>query len=437
MLPNLKAKLIEDVFTKRDKYLTKDAHDTKEGGEVVQAIAATIGFVSEANHCRKVKKSKRDAAKIEEAAAVVGNPPSETTEGRAAELPPAPTDLAAAFLHRHSQSKSAPRNPSSALASSVLIPQRRPNRRAQGFAPAYAPTLSTMGISQDTFLNFVTTLNESLKPSPYLNAINLASFAGEASPEPLIGLLIGEAVEKVTTAIMEVQSRMRSNEFLDEVNEDFFAPRGLFAFIGTWRPNGDATERAVTSRADEVAIPSQPQANVLDIPMITVGFKTATTKGGWTDFGNQVRRAMLPAGGDFAAIVPETLAWPSAEEITAASRSSRIKKMSRIHRAGVWVDEYVDKQSQVPWTQESPGLPLAGSLPKPDFRSRYAVPSHAASCGDVVSLLTGGRWHVKEDENKARKNAGKQPEKGEEERGGAEVTSTKTRLQRKSVENEK
>ncbi|RSM02349.1 hypothetical protein CEP52_008040 [Fusarium oligoseptatum] len=31
-------------------------------------------------------------------------------------------------------------------------------------------------------------------------------------------------------------------------------------------------------------------------------------------------------------------------------------------------------------------------LPKPEFRSRYADPNHPASSGDIVALLTGGRW---------------------------------------------
>jgi len=409
MPPSLKAKLIGEVVKERDKYLTNDAPDDKKGDGFVKAMAATNGFVSEAKNGWNGKKIKRDTAKIKKAATAtaVVSPPSHPTEKRASEPAPAPTDIAAAFLHRHPQSIFAPFDPSTALASPILIPQCRPYSRARGFSPAYAPILSKFDISQDVFLDFIVTLNESLRPSPYLNAINLASFAGEASPEPLIGLLIGEAVERVTTVIMEVQSRMKSNEFLDDINEGFFAPRGLFAFIGTWRPNRDATERAIRSRVDEGAIPSHPHVSILDELTVTGGGKRVATRGGWRDFQARVQRAMLPAGGEFAAIVPETLAWPSAEEIAAASPGRRTENNSRFNRAGVWVDVYVDKQSQVIWTQGNHGHPFAGSLPKPEFRSRYADPNHAASSGDLVALLTGGRWHIKKVEKKAKKQARK------------------------------
>jgi hypothetical protein len=108
--------------------------------------------------------------------------------------------------------------------------------------PAYAPTLSSFGIAQTDFLDFIVTLNASLEPNPYLNGINLAEFAGQASPEPISSLLIGVGVKVVTDAIMKTQSRVKSNNLLEKVNEEFFVPRGLVAFVGTWRPNNDASD---------------------------------------------------------------------------------------------------------------------------------------------------------------------------------------------------
>ena len=35
----------------------------------------------------------------------------------------------------------------------------------------------------------------------------------------------------------ELQSRKRSNNFLDDINDKLFAPRGLYAFIMTFKPN--------------------------------------------------------------------------------------------------------------------------------------------------------------------------------------------------------
>jgi hypothetical protein len=108
--------------------------------------------------------------------------------------------------------------------------------------PAYAPALSSFGIAQTDFLDFIVTLNASLEPNPYLNAINLAGFAGQASPEPISSLLIGVGVEVVIDAIIKAQSRVKSNHLLKKVNEGFFAPRGLVAFVGTWQPINDASD---------------------------------------------------------------------------------------------------------------------------------------------------------------------------------------------------
>ncbi|KAF3044719.1 hypothetical protein E8E12_009721 [Didymella heteroderae] len=337
MLSNIKAKLITEAVKERDKYFTKDAPSKKKSDELIQATAATVGFFSEMNHHRKEKKSKSDIKEVEAATVTGPDTTSQTSEERASEPALAPTDLAAAFLNRHPSPTSADSHPLPDLITPVLIPQRRPNIRGRGFALAYAPILSTFDISQNAFLDFIITLNASIKPSPYLSAINLTSFACEASPEPLIGFLIGEAVETVTDAIMEVQSRMRSNDFLHKINDGFFMPRGLFAFVGMWRPNGNTNERAAARCVGEVTSTSHPQVNVLSTAALIEESKTIAAKGGWRSFQNQVHLAMLRADGEIAAIAPAPLLWPSAEEIAAAETpGKKFKNKSRIDRAGMW-----------------------------------------------------------------------------------------------------
>lgn len=200
MFSSIKISLIEGSIKEVDTYFSKGAPNPANNDELVQLTAATIGFLSEMRHSRKEQRIKSEAKKVEEAAM---DGIDLNSEGSASETFPISTALAATFPHRHSKPVSAPLYPISVWVPPILIPQRRPNSRGRGFQLAYAPVLSTFNISQPAFLDFITTLNKSLKPSAYLNAISLASFVGEASLEPLIGLLVGETVAAVTNATME------------------------------------------------------------------------------------------------------------------------------------------------------------------------------------------------------------------------------------------
>ncbi|KAJ4987843.1 hypothetical protein SVAN01_06723 [Stagonosporopsis vannaccii] len=412
MIPNIKAKFLQEVSKERDKYVTKSEPDQKKRDELIQATAATVGFVSEIIHHRKEKASRQppEAHDLPSLNFSSSRDSSQVLEEGPNGSEPTPKDLAAAFLYRHPISSAALPRPSINLTTPVLIPQRRPNTRARGFAPAYAPALSPFNISHQMFLDFIITLNASLEPNPYLNAINLAGFAGEASPEPIVSLMVGIGVEVVTDAIMEAQSRAKSNGFLGKVNEGFFAPRGLFAFVGTWRPNDEKDEQVVDVTLYEHA--SAPHCEIDFVGRAkSVAAGDAAAKHAWGDLKQQMQRAISPAGGNIATVKSAPLVWASMDDIAAATPSNMLKKKDRFDRAGLWLDDHVDKHAQIRWTQEYPDHPLAASLPKPEFRSRYADPSHAASSGDVVSFLTGGQWHMKEDEKKKEKELRKKREK--------------------------
>ncbi|TDZ60877.1 hypothetical protein CTRI78_v004591 [Colletotrichum trifolii] len=104
------------------------------------------------------------------------------------------------------------------------------------------------------------------------------------------------------------------------------------------------------------------------------------------------------------------------------------KKKGAFDRAGDWVDDWTDKRAQTKWKESNQDLATASALPKAEFRSRYADPSHPAASGDVVAFLTGGRWRYgHEKENKqlgpeaesqdpgGKKEAPKSPEPKEKE----------------------
>ena len=76
-------------------------------------------------------------------------------------------------------------SPNDRLPLTVVLPQRRPKDRSRGFIRAYAPVLERCGIDQPTWLSFLNTFQKSSAANPWLNAINMAQFAGLALPHPI------------------------------------------------------------------------------------------------------------------------------------------------------------------------------------------------------------------------------------------------------------
>lgn len=119
--------------------------------------------------------------------------------------------MAESFIQEHPPSSLLATTPNNGtkLPYPVILPQRRPESRKRGFIRAYAPILQDFGIDQAMFLDFLETSNRVCQGRPWLNAINLASFATIALPEP-ISVAVSIAIQKVTEAALEVDGRQRS-----------------------------------------------------------------------------------------------------------------------------------------------------------------------------------------------------------------------------------
>ena len=275
----------------------------------------------------------------------------------------APTDaqvagLADSFLIAHAQPP--PYTSSAAqLPLPVVITQRRPESRTKGFVRAYSPLLEDVGIDQATFLDFLDNLNKSLAPSPWIQAINLAAFAGQAVPEPFT-IMISIAVKKVADAASELHSRSKTNVFLDRVNKDFYAPRGLVALIMTWKPN---QKDALLTTAE-----FDMQSSIAKASNSSKSRSRFESSSGATSF-------------EWPQTAP--LVFPALDELPG-------EKQAAIKRSGKFVGEYMDKRARAKWAGENPDSALANANGKESFSSRYADPNHPASSGDPIALLTGG-----------------------------------------------
>lgn len=118
-----------------------------------------------------------------------------------------PARIMNAFLERHG---SIPPHfvPGSTISMPVILPQRRPKDRSRGFVRAYAPVLENVSIDEATWMVFLETFQLASEASPWLAAINLASFATMAMPH-VAGILVSLAIQQAVTVAQNIQSRKR------------------------------------------------------------------------------------------------------------------------------------------------------------------------------------------------------------------------------------
>lgn len=456
-------------------------------GKAVQGIAATIGLASESIHHHKQKrasqKSQRDRiprslsgdgfiaavdelhisqsphetedqqtlpTQVDEVAWALDEVQDETSTGDGNTVSPdisplGSPKLAETFLQSHPTAKD-PAEPGR-LGMPVVITQRRPKARTRGFIRAYAPILQNVGIDQETFLHFIDQLNKAVEPSPWITAIDLASLAGHAFPEP-IHLLISASALMATQITAEVVSRSKSNAFLDRMNQEFFKPKGLIALVVTWKPKTEASEQNVSGIVDidmSAAAPSKtlpedagpgmkrrksmiqmpsagemfelpefaplvfPQLDATPISPEPGGPKNKTTKQGEEKeskgFGEQettstAQRARANTAADQA--VPrraEPGCLPAFRHSTAEYVGPAVRQVklggksagSSARRTGRFISDYQDRRAVARWSGQHPDSRMARLAPAPGFQSRFADPNHPAGSGDLVALVTGGK----------------------------------------------
>jgi hypothetical protein len=315
------------------------------------------------------------------------------------------TTIASAFIARHTSTPS-PQTPTlqdpDALPSPILLPQKRPSTRSRGFLLAHPPPshLSALNITAATFLDFITSFNKSLEPNPYLHAINLAGFAGSAVPEPA-GMLLGVGVELATEAALEASSRVGGNRFLEEVNREFWAPRGVVAKVVTWS-EGDMGDGGDGGGGIALAEGQKGNEGVTRMPR-DIALRKTTSSNGLAQIQAHMQRMLRPSeftlsSSETPSIAPLIFPSPTAAHPLHSNQDAqenKKKKKNAVGRAEIWLDEYLDKRAQATWKMETDGVASEG-VPYPKFRSRYADPKHLAGSGDIVGLITGGKWWLGE-----------------------------------------
>lgn len=206
----------------------------------------------------------------------------------------------------------------------VVLPQRRPKERSRGFIRAYAPALQDCDISQEAWLRFLSSFQESSAANPWLNCINFAALAAMKQPQP-IGIAVGLAVGEVTEILMEMQARQRTNRFLHKMNEDFFRPRGLYCLLMTFDPNSHARVKQVNFAS--IVAQDSKSSSAIDKMQKTFRSSDGTTYNDWE--------------------FPETasLVFPGLDQLAASSSSEGKQKKSSFAKTYGFVANYWDRRA--------------------------------------------------------------------------------------------
>ncbi|KAB8228259.1 uncharacterized protein BDW43DRAFT_304070 [Aspergillus alliaceus] len=252
----------------------------------------------------------------------------------------------------------------------VVLPQRRPRSRKRGFIRAYAPVLDDFGFDQAMFLDFLETSNRACQATPWLHAINLAGIGASFMPSA-IGIVVGIAIQLTTDVAVAMDARRKTNLYFDKVNEELFRPRGLYCLLMTWKPESSSTIASFDLNS-------------------TVA--TSIEHGGPAPFNKMKHLFKSSHGNTYGDMpFPETapLIFPDLDHLAAQGDEGATKIKSANSSRREFVADYFDRRSQAQFTMEHPDSAL-NKAPKPEFTSRYADPSHPASSGSALGLITGG-----------------------------------------------
>lgn len=263
----------------------------------------------------------------------------------------------------------------------IILPQRRPGHRGRGFVRAYAPILDNYGIDQQTFLRFLVNFDDAIQASPVLGVVMLGATVAGFVPHGW-SMLAGTFAQVVVGAAMEYQTRSRGNNYMDQLNEKLFKPRGLYAVVMTYVPNAS---RPVTTT----------QLNVNDL-------MDGKRSGSSSLLGPKLQRG--EAYGELELPEAAPLIFPGISE----EAKAQILKENSMKKSARWTQDYLDRRAQARWNQQNPDSELTKAVDvDPTFNSTLGNPNHPAFQGSWPTLFSGGRIPPKQKISKEGKRARK------------------------------
>ncbi|KUJ10558.1 uncharacterized protein LY89DRAFT_740267 [Mollisia scopiformis] len=246
------------------------------------------------------------------------------------------------------------------LSCPVIIPQRRPGTKTRGFLEAYAPVLADCNIGEGTFLTFLRSFHKSSQASPVFNVITMGAGAISRIHEPHMKAL-SMAISVLSGTAADIQSRYRTNKFLDQANDLLFKPRGLYCLVMSLRPDDVPKDNVSVQSVDTSSI----VLKWLD-PDSRHFAATLRTSSGTTHGGEEMPET--------APLIYPNTGYAELVKTNSNSSSNSQKIIGEVTSYQKVVENYFDKRAQAKYAYEYPDSSLA-MQEKPQFASKYGDPT--------------------------------------------------------------
>lgn len=238
----------------------------------------------------------------------------------------------------------------------VVIPQRRPRKKARGFVRAYAPVLEDCGIDEKTFLRFLKNFHKSSQASPIFPAIQVA--AGIAGFAPSVIAMAVTTVAQVAAGVgAEMQTRSRTNNFLDRMNDELFNPNGLYAMIIKYKSDAEM-QAAAGSQGPLTSLVSMIRPEQVDVSTnqsIAKYARTISHDSGERSMNERMQNLRLASGTTRGTIeLPEAapLIFPDIDHKLSHEGPETFKDKTK--DAKKFLADYLDRRAQMQYVSPPP-----------------------------------------------------------------------------------
>ena len=227
-------------------------------------------------------------------------------------------------------------------------------------------------------MDFLKTFHKASQASPIFGAILIAGHLMGYVPS-VAAMVASTLTQAAAVGAIVVQSRSRTNTFLDDINERFFRPRGLYVLLIAYHGERHKWFSEPLDISHAVTKSAHPADAAMSGNSGTKLKHNLQWASGSSHGGIEIPESAPLIYPKFDKAVDEEVD----QEATAGKKPSKFKSVSR------FVNEYSDRRAQAKFQGETPEASLMVPQEK-QFASRYSDPNHPASSGSLISLLTGG-----------------------------------------------
>lgn len=272
------------------------------------------------------------------------------------------------------------------LAYPVIIPQRRPGVKKRGFLRAYAPMLQTISqpIDEATFLKFFDDFDKARRANPMFAVVSLAAEIVGFVPDAIC-MAVSACVKIASEVSAELQSRKRTNTFLDKANEELFMPHGLYCMIMKYKPAGQLSAKQGAGLALGVKVAAEDVSD--DQPLPIPGEKKKKNK---FSIGDQKTVGILQLPECAPLVFPELEPYEEIDDNLEDSEDRKRSFKDSMKTKKHFMSDYADRRAHMNLAARDGASSLLIPEEKRTMKNRLADPNDNFYHHPVVKLLMGG-----------------------------------------------